>query len=81
MEEDRYFVVRRQDERTLGTLHEAFTEKRGIPVLWDRRVRERRQVLDRRKWKPSPGRRQAERRGPPPTSWTERGFIYVAPRA
>jgi hypothetical protein len=64
-------IVRRGDPEWYDVLYRTFNER--LPVIWERRKRERR--------KPSPTlmeeRRRAERRGPVPTSWASLGFVVV----
>ena len=71
----RIFVKRGQFERH-SDLHRIFASTTPTDVAWDRRVKERRRV------NASTGeeRRQRDRRGPAPASWTTLGFVvaYVA---
>lgn len=67
-------IVKRGDFRRQETLHKTFGQV--TPVIWDRRVRERRQEASDSV--PEGGeRRHGERRGPPPDSWTALGFVVV----
>jgi hypothetical protein len=64
--------VKRGDFQRFDLIHQAFSDK--LPVMWERRHGDRRraaQTLHRGE------RRQGERRGPPPTSWTALGFVVA----
>jgi hypothetical protein len=65
-------VVKRADFQGYDILHRAFGQK--VSVIWERRHGARRQHVE-----PSQNgeRRRAERRGPPPASWTALGFVVV----
>jgi hypothetical protein len=66
-------VLRRGDYQRYDLLHKTFGST--TPVIWDRRVRERRKTSDTTAM--ADERRQAERRGPAPTSWMALGFVVV----
>ena len=68
-------IVKRGDPEWYDVLYRTFNER--MPVIWERRRRERR--------RPAPvlpeERRRQERRGPAPATWTGLGFVVVrAPR-
>lgn len=67
-----YMVVKRGDFRRQETLHKTFGQI--TPVVWDRRQRQRRQGAGALE---GDERRQAERRGSEPPSWTALGFVVV----
>jgi hypothetical protein len=68
-------VVRRGEAEVFESLEEHFA--RGpdpTPVMWDRRVRDRRVIIQ----DIAPERRRGERRAPiDATMWTERGFVVI----
>lgn len=68
-------VVRRGEAEVFQSLEEHFA--RGpdpTPVVWDRRVRDRRVIIQ----DIEPERRRGERRAPiDATMWTERGFVVI----
>jgi hypothetical protein len=66
-------VLRRGEYQRYDLLHKTFGST--TPVIWDRRVRERRRTSDAAAM--AEERRQTERRGPPPTSWVALGFVVV----
>jgi hypothetical protein len=73
-EDPTVIVVRRGAADRFAALHTVFTCE-GVDVLWDRRVVER-----RRGNRVSPDgaeRRQVDRRGPVPPSWTLLDFVVV----
>jgi len=70
------WIVRRGNLDRFQTLTVAFADEAGVDVIWDRRVRERRQKTTavRR------NRRRDERRQPAPTSWVMLGMVLVVSR-
>jgi hypothetical protein len=67
-----FIVVKRGDYQRHDLLHKTFG--RLTPVVWDRRVRERRHagtVME------GEDRRRAERRGPAPASWKALNFVVI----
>ena len=67
-------IVKRGDLQQLDLLHKTFAPSSPIQVIWDRRVRERRKGTSATT---SLERRQRERRGPTPASWTALSFVVV----
>jgi hypothetical protein len=65
-------VVKRGESERYDLLYKAFVEI--MPVIWDRRHRERRTTACGRGTK---NQRTGERRGPQPTSWIALGFVVA----
>jgi hypothetical protein len=68
-------IVRRGEAEIFRSLQEHFSVgPDGTPVIYDRRVRDRRVIIQDRE----PERRGGERRAPvDATMWTRRGFVVV----
>jgi hypothetical protein len=68
-------IVRRGETEVFQSLVEHFgTGPDATPVVWDRRVRDRRVIIQDR----VPERRLGERRAPvDATMWTRRGFVVI----
>ncbi len=68
-------VVHRAEEDIFRSLQEHFSAGPDpTPVIYDRRVRDRRVIIQDR----DPERRRSERRAPiDVTTWTKRGFVVV----
>jgi hypothetical protein len=68
-------IVRRGETEIFNSLVEHFgTGPDATPVIWDRRVRDRRVIIQDR----VPERRRAQRRALiDATMWSERGFVVV----
>lgn len=65
-------VVKRGDFKRQELLHKSFGTL--TPVVWDRRVRERRQQGAAQTGE---DRRHSDRRGPPPASWKALNFVVI----
>ncbi|HVH26067.1 MAG TPA: hypothetical protein VM818_04885 [Vicinamibacterales bacterium] len=65
-------IIKRGDYQRFDLLHRTFGST--TPVIWDRRVRERRGTSDTALM---PERRQTQRRGQEPASWAALGFVVV----
>jgi hypothetical protein len=68
-----WIVVKRGEHQRYDLLHKAFGQT--TPVVWDRRVRERRRTSAVIPF--TVERRQIERRGAVPASWVALGFVVV----
>jgi hypothetical protein len=66
-------VVKRGEYQRYDSLYKAFGQT--TPVVWDRRVRERRRTSAAIPF--TEERRQIERRGAAPASWVALGFVVV----
>jgi hypothetical protein len=68
-------IVRRGETEVFRSLVEHFgTGPDATAVIWDRRVRDRRVIIQDR----DPERRKEQRRAPvDATMWTERGFVVI----
>jgi hypothetical protein len=65
-------IVKRGDLEHYDLLYKSFSTR--VPVIWDRRRRDRRQLNGHS----SAGeRRGATRRGRPPASWLALGFVVI----
>ncbi|MBI2221618.1 MAG: hypothetical protein HYU53_10475 [Acidobacteria bacterium] len=69
-------IVRRECEDKLVFLREAFEKRRGVRVIADRRVGERRARRD----DVPVDRRRHDRRGPQPPSWDIADYLLVPER-
>ena len=65
--------VRRGEFQRYEELYKAFASGGPNEVTWDRRQRERRRTAQPNDVE----RRQADRRAPPPVSWTGLGFVVT----
>ena len=68
-------VVQRGDDERFRLLCSTFRD-RPVEVVWDRRDRERRRASD----EPATDRRRSDRRGTPPISWNNLGFLVARRR-
>ncbi len=66
-------IVQRGNVERFRALEGAYRSNPSVHVMWDRRVRDRRQnealVCQER--------RSGERRGAPPASWITQGYVFV----
>ena len=74
----RYLAVVARDRPAVFDALKAQLEEPGhVDVIWDRRGGSRRRGERRKRRPPTPGRRQRERRGRPPETWSTLGFVMV----
>ena len=71
----RLVVVRRGHFATFELLTRTFSDDPGVQIMWDRRIRERRQSADRL----SNAERRAgnERRRVPPSEWKQLNYMFA----
>ena len=72
-------VVARDRPAVFSALKAPLEEPGHVEVLCDRRGGPRRKGERRKLQASTPGRRQQERRGQPPETWTTLGFVMVPP--
>jgi hypothetical protein len=79
MGDPRLIVVRRGHFATFELLCRTFSGDPDVQIIWDRRMRERRQVAD------GPGdgdrRRGRERRRVPPSQWAQLNYMFAPERS
>ncbi len=66
-------VVRQGKTDLFQILKERVEEPGLVRAIWDRRMRERRTIVQPVRWE----RRRGDRRGPPPSTWANLGFVLV----
>lgn len=66
-------VVRQGKTDLFQVLKERVEEPGLVRAIWDRRIRERRTIVQPVRWE----RRRGDRRGPPPSTWANLGFVLV----
>jgi hypothetical protein len=71
----RFLVVVRRDRDEVFRVFQQYYAESQYAVVWDRRSTERRQGHQR----VTHERRQAERRGPLPSSWESLGYLLARP--
>jgi len=76
MDDPRLIVVRRGHFATFELLNRTFSDDPGVQIIWDRRMRERRQSAE------GPGdsdrRRGSERRRKPPSQWAQLNYMFAS---
>ena len=77
----RYLAVVARNQPAVFDALKAQLEEPGhvlaVEVIWDRRRGPRRRGERRKQRPPTAGRRQRERRGRPPETWSTLGFVMV----
>ena len=71
----RLVVVRRGHFATFELLTRTFSDDPGVQIMWDRRVRERRQSADRLGHEER--RAGSDRRRVPPSQWRQLNYMFA----
>jgi hypothetical protein len=75
MSDFRLVIVRRGHFATYELLTRTFVGDPTVQIMWDRRMSERRQSVDR----PDSGdRRRSDRRRPPPMQWGQLNYMIAS---
>lgn len=78
MGEPRLVIVRRGHFATFELLTRTFSDDPGVQIIWDRRIRERRQSADNG---PHDDRRRGtDRRRMPPSQWGQLNYMFAPER-
>ncbi len=78
MSDFRLVIVRRGHFATYELLTRTFAGDPSVQIVWDRRMRERRQAVDRLG---NGDRRRSDRRRPPPMQWGQLNYMIAGDAA
>lgn len=77
--EPRLIIVRRGHFATFELLNRTFSDDPGVQIIWDRRIRERRQSAEDAGQ--SDRRAGRDRRRKPPSQWSQLNYMFAAERS
>ena len=75
MTDCRFIIVRRGHFATYELLNRMFAGDPGVQIIWDRRIRERRQEIPTSEFAVL---RRGDRRRRPPTQWSQLNYMHAS---
>ena len=75
MTDSRLIIVRRGHFATFELLSRMFAGDTNVQIIWDRRIRERRQTAPNAEYA---SMRKGDRRRKPPTQWTLLNYMHAS---
>ena len=75
MTEQKFIIVRRGHFATFELLNRMFAGDAGVQIIWDRRIRERRQSAPTAEYAVL---RRGDRRRKPPSQWLQLNYMHAS---